>query len=375
MAKSPERITIHSPIDVHVHLREPGTNKSETIESGTRAAHAGGFQAVFDMPNNPGNPTYTEELLVEKQDIARADSHVDIGFYAGIDLSNPDVDQIPRMIGRAVGLKLYMGKTTGNNRVYALDDARDVIDLWTQEAKERGLHAPIVLHAEGAIGAQTVRYIVQKQHHAHWAHLSTAYEAEKSEKFMKQYGQYFTSEVTPHHLTMTDLNARQLGWSGGRMMPSLKKEEDMDATTYALNKGYISMIATDNAPHEVSAKIKAERENPHGHTEDGCTTCFGVSGIEFALPILMRQVALGRIDGERIEDITYRQPLRMLGLKASQLAAMTTLEIDPYKIKSEDIVGGSENTPYVNMIAGARVVGMTSKRRKIRVFEAQPKAA
>jgi dihydroorotase len=376
MAERRERRTIHAAIDPHVHLREPGTNDSETIESGTRAARAGGYQAVFDMPNNPGAPTWSEERILEKQEIAAASSHVDIGFYAGIDLANPDIDQIPRMIGRAAGLKLYMGKTTGNNRIYSLDDAREVIDLWTDEAKARGLQAPIVLHAEGGIGAQTVGYIARRRkHHVHWAHLSTAYEAKEAEKFTKGQGEFFTSEATPHHLTMTDINARQLGWAGGRMMPSLKPEDDMEAITRAFADGYIQMVGTDHAPHSMDSKLAAERDNPHGHTSEGCTTCFGVSGIEFALPILMRSVELGRFSMERLEDALYDQPIRMLGLKASQLTAMTTLEIDPRRITSDDIVGDSENTPYVNMIAGARVVSMTGRHKKPRIFEAQQKAA
>lgn len=159
------------------------------------------------------------------------------------------------------------------------------------------------------------------------------------------------------------------------MMPSLKSEDDMEAITDAFAKGYIQMVGTDHAPHSDEAKLDAERENPHGHTGEGCTTCFGVSGIEFALPILMRSVALDRFSMERLQDAVYDQPLRMLGLKASQLTAMTTLEIDPWKITADDIMGDSENTPYVNMIAGASVVNVTGRNKQKHIFGAQPKAA
>ena len=367
--------TINSPVDPHAHLREPGTNKSETIASGTLAARKGGYQAVFDMWNNPGHFTVSEERIDEKQEIARRTSNVDIGFYAGIDLSNPDIDQIPRMIGRAAGLKLLMGKTTGSDRIYTLEDAKPAIDLWIDEARERGLHAPILLHAEGGIGEQTVGYIVRKDHHAHWCHLSSAKEAKAAGKFTKYYMQYFTSEATPHHLTMTDINAEQLGWLGGRMMPSLKKEADLEAVRYAFNRGDIQAVGTDHAPHPIEEKMRAERENPHGHTGDGCVTCFGVSGIEFALPILMRQVKLGHIAMDRLEDAMYAQPLRMLGIPQSQMRAKTTLEFEDWRIGEKDIVGGSENTPYIGRMAAAKVVSMTGRRRKPKVFEAQQIAA
>ena len=369
-----EIISLHSPIDVHAHLREPGTNNSETIASGTKAAQAGGYQAVFDMPNNPGRPTHTIDRLAEKMGIAARTSYVDIGFYAGIDLANPDVDNLPRMIGRAAGLKLYMGKTTGNQHVHTLEDARESIDTWIENADAQGLHAPILVHAEGDIGAETIDYIASRGHHAHWCHLSSTEEAYHAHKLTRQYPEHFTAEVTPHHLTMTDINAEQLGWPGGRMMPSLKNEVDRDALQWAFAHGDIAIVGTDHAPHSMEQKINAENHNPHGHTDDGCVTCFGVSGLEFALPILMRQVMLGRFTLERLEDALYTQPLRMLGINESNMPAITTLEIGARRIEKDELVGGSENTPYINMIAGAKVLGMTGVHRP-RVYMGQLRAA
>lgn len=368
-------ITIAAPIDPHAHFREPGTNTSETIASGSYAALIGGYQMAVEMPNTPDRPTHSEERLAEKQAIARRTSHIDIGFNAGVNLANPDLDQLPRMMGRAVGLKLFMGETYGNSTVYTLDDAREPIDVWIDEAEKCGLQAPIFLHAEGEIGAEVADYITRREHHAHWCHLSSAEEAEWSRKFTEERRQYFTSEVTPHHLTMTDLNAEQLGWPGGRMMPSLKKEADHDALIWAFEKGYISAIGTDHAPHPMEPNMQAERENPHGHTGEGCTACYGVSGIEFALPILMRQVLLGKFTLSRLQDAMYTQPLHMLGIDERQMPAKTVLHINPYRIEKEHIVGGSENTPYINRMAGAKVLTMTGRHRTPRVIEAQKKAS
>ncbi|GEM_PF-665570 len=378
--KRGETITIKSPVDVHAHLREPGTNKSETIASGTRAARAGGYQAVFDMPNNPGAPTHSASRVVEKLSIASRTGNLDIGFYAGIDLANPATDQIPRMIGRTVGLKLYMGKTTGNNQPYTLDDAREAIDVWINQADQRGFQAPILLHAEGDIGAETADYIARQDHQAHWCHVSTTEEAHHAHILKQKYPERFTAEVTPHHLTMTDINAEQLGWPGGRMMPSLKTEIDRDALQWAFTHGDIDIIGTDHAPHAMENKLAVENENPHGHTEDGCATCFGVSGIEFAVPILARQALLGNFSKdksvdesfERLEDALYTQPLRMLGIQQGNMPARTVLELGAYRIEKEQIVGSSENTPYINMIAGAKVLEVTGLRHP-RMFMAQQK--
>lgn len=375
MTWSPEKITIHSPIDVHVHLREPGTNKSETINSGTIAAYLGGYQAVFDMPNNPGRPTWDEERLKEKQAIGRRDSMVDIGFYAGIDLSDPDVDQIPRMIGRAAGLKLYMGHTTGNTVEHTLESARPIIDVWTEEARKRNLHAPILLHALGQVGAETVDYIVSnKKHHAHWCHLSSEYEASAAGLFTKYHGDRFTAGVTPHHLIMTKTNADQLGWAGGRMQPALRSETDKDALLRAFVDGDIQILETDHAPHSIIDKMKAEQENPRGDLDPGCTTCFGVSGIEHVLPIMAQQVRLGHLSMERLENSLYHQPLRMLGIRKELMKATTTLLMEPHRIEADDVKGASTNTPYINMMAGARIESIQNPPYPIRVLQAQKAA-
>lgn len=324
------------------------------------------------MPNNPGHPTWSEERLVEKHDIARADSRTDIGFYAGIDLSAPDVDQIPRMIGRAAGLKLFMGHTTENTVEHTLETARPVIDAWVNEARRYGYHAPILLHALGEVGMETVDYIVRhKEHHAHWCHLSSAAEAKSAKLFTKHYGERFTAGVTPHHLIMTDTNADQLGWAGGRMQPALRKEADKDALLKAFVDEDIQILETDHAPHSMDDKMKAERENPKGIIDPDCTTCFGVSGIEHVLPVMMQQVRLGHIDMDRLEDSLYNQPLRMLGIRKELMRATTTLLMEPYRIGEEHLKGASSNTPYINMMAGAKVESIHYPSHPIRIFEAQ----
>ena len=236
-----EIITIPSPIDVHAHLREPGGTDKETIETGSLAALSGGYQAVYDMPNNPGGmQTWTSERLDEKIDIAERTAATDMGFYAGVDLANPNLDEIPRMIGKTAGLKLYFGHTTGTTEEFVLDHARETIDTWVkfgaQVAAEAGAAPPILLHAREEVGEEVAQYIAEQEYPVHWCHVSTATEVGGCVRLTDRFGEYFTAGVTPHHLTMTSRDADyKYGWNGGRMMPPLSHEADGDALLDAFN--------------------------------------------------------------------------------------------------------------------------------------------
>ncbi len=358
MSFSPgEIITIPSPIDVHAHLREPGGEEKETIESGTYAALAGGYQAIFDMPNNPGgNETRNEARLDEKYEIAKNTAQIDFGAYAGVDFENPAFEEFPALVSKAAGIKFYMGPTTGNTKVYNLDTARPTIDRWVDEARKIGEQPPILLHARGDIGYETADYIAgEKGYPVHWCHIASATEVGHARYLTKMFPELYTGGVTPHHLTMTSRNADfQQGWNGARMQPPLGEEVDADALLQGYNEGIIQILETDHAPQVPWEKMNAEAQNPQGETEEGCVTCYGISGIEFVLPVMMSLVQRDIVDIDRLVDSLYTQPARMLGLKAVG-GAMTTLEINPYVIQPEDIIGKSQNTPYIGWTAWAQV--------------------
>ena len=194
-----KEIVVPSPIDVHTHLREPGGTDQETIASGTRAALRGGYQAVFDMPNNPGGcQTWSRKRLEEKREIARQTAETDIGFYAGVDLADPNFDQLRKMVPLAAGLKLYFGHTTGNNREFGLDQAREVIDFWVSQGRRlnRG-QPPILLHARETVGEEVADYIARQDYRVHWCHISTATEIAACRRLSQRHGYLFTAGVTP----------------------------------------------------------------------------------------------------------------------------------------------------------------------------------
>lgn len=353
-----ETITIPSPIDVHVHLREPGGETQETIRSGTRAALLGGYQAVFDMPNNPnGHQTWTGQKLDEKIVIASATANTRIGFYAGVDLENPSLDEFRKMVPRAAGLKLYMGHTTGNTKEHDLEVARPAIDHWIKMSNIFHIKSPILLHARNEIGKETAEYIARRDHPVHWCHISSETEVKAACELSAKYPAFYTGGVTPHHLTMTERNAIfQQGWHGARMQPPLGKEPDAEALLDAYSRGKIQILETDHAPHTHEEKLKAEAENPEGHTDPDCTTCFGISGIEFVLPVMYSLVERKIINQDRLVDSLYNQPAKMLGLNIRQDKSKTTLQIGPRILSEKDVVGQSLNHPYLGWTGWAKII-------------------
>lgn len=362
MFQAGEQLWIPAPVDVHVHLREPGGEQSETIASGTLAAEDGGYQLVCDMPNNPnGNETVSAHRVLQKKRIAENDSFTDIGFFSGVDFDNPDMGEISAIAPLTIGPKYYMGFTTGNATERTLDDVRDYTDAYITETQSQGRWQPISLHAHGEVGYETARYIAMQGNPVRWCHVSSAEEVKYAEQLQKDFPGLFWAEVTPHHLTMTDRDADlKYGWNGGRMQPPLAEGPDADALLYAYNKGTLAILATDHAPHPAAKKLAAELENPTGVNEPDETTCFGVSGIEFVLPVMFSLVARNMITTDRLIDSLHTQPLNMLGMPRRHPArsAQTQIEVGPYVIGEDDLRGKSRNTPYINWTAWARVLAM-----------------
>jgi dihydroorotase len=356
-------IEILSPIDVHSHFREPGGEAQETIASGTRAALFGGYIVTADMPNNPGgNETWTEEKVREKHQIASYSAWTDFAVIAGHDFSNPRISEYPGMIPLSIATKGYFGHTTGNTvqRTIEDPDVWSAYSNWTKIAGESGYDTPHMLHAEDTVGYFAARRIMKELGaRVHWCHVSSTAEIGYVEKLKRDFPAQFTSGATPHHMLMTMRDAdMQRGWNG-RMIPTLKSEADADRVLDAVSTGLVDIIETDHAPHTTERKLEVEALNPLGHTDVGCETCFGVSGIEFALPMLTRLVQNKKLSIERLEDALHNQPLRMLGLKGRYRNAKTTLLFEPWQITESALKGRSSNTPYLGNIASSRVIAVT----------------
>jgi dihydroorotase (multifunctional complex type) len=297
-------------IDPHVHLREPGGEHKEDFLSGTRAALAGGFTTVLAMPNT--SPALTDrETLVQARELAASKAVCDVGFFVGATTDN--TEQAAELEG-AVGLKLYMGSSTGNLLV---------ADLAGQAAHFERYPGVVSVHAEDE---EAVDYFRARAHFAthgqrrpplcatlavsralalaerfdtrlHICHVTTTHEIALI-RDAKARGVNVTCEVTPHHLLLTSEDETRLG-ALGQMNPPLRAQEDVDALWDNLR--IIDCIATDHAPHTLEEKR-------------GPAPPSGVPGLETALALMLTAVQEGKLGLGEVAALMAREPARIFGL-------------------------------------------------------------
>lgn len=298
-------------IDAHVHLRDPGATPKEDFATGTRAALAGGVTTLLDMPNNP-QPTTTREALAEKHALAQAKAVCDFGFFVGATAENAGWEMSD---WDAVGVKLYMGVTTGDLLVTDFDS--------TYRHFSAAHHLPIVVHAEDnaalkffagdssrtrhsakrpAISAalavsRAIALAEETGRQLHIAHLSTAREIELV-KSAKARGVRVTCEVTPHHLFLSTDDEMRLG-AFGVVNPPLRSPGDVRALWD--NLAHCEMIATDHAPHTIAEKQSGKPPS-------------GMPGLETLLPLLLNAAHEKRLSLQDIARLTSRNPARVFHL-------------------------------------------------------------
>lgn len=343
----PKTITIPAAVDLHVHFREPGTNKAETIASGSKAALLGGYGLVCDMPNNPGNPTWTMKRLKKKQGIIKRTTYLPIAVYAGAQPESNNLDELPAMAKDAIGLKLYAAATTGTYQANTPSSFNSIVKVWHAAAPAK----PIMLHSGKDNLAGFVDLIAKHHSHPlHVSHINSPADIELINKAKKQ-GLKISCGVCPHHIFKNAHNEMTEGWFA-RMQPPLVNQDEAEELFKLLAKGEIDIVETDHAPHTLDDKWSAELKNPEAIHDPNHQTCFGVPGVEFALPLLFYQMSRGRISLERIVDATSRRPAKIIGVKLSP-ATKVTWRLEEYRIgdKYPEGLSGSGWTPYLNNLA------------------------
>lgn len=339
-----ETITIPAAIDLHVHLREPGDNKSETIEGGTRAAMLGGFAMVADMPNNPNHSTWRRERLDEKTEIAGASAWIPAGFYAG---SQPDaecdnVGELGSMAERAIGLKLYGAPTTGNKKTYEGEDFREIVTEWHRVAPDK----PIMFHAgENNLEAMISQVAVELKHPFHVCHVNSSSQVELVYN-EKMRGHPVTCGVCPHHLLKSSHDVHSQG-AFATMMPPLAHQDEAEKLMAMLEAGYIDVIESDFAPHSTEAKLDAE--NSGGH-------CYGLPGIENIMPLLLYQVRKMRLSERRFIEVMVNVPAAILGVNVGKgTTAKLNMSEGVYRLGESDVEASCGWSPYLGMLALGRL--------------------
>jgi len=313
-----DSIRLPGLVDVHVHLRDPGQTDKEDMATGTRAAVAGGFSTVFDMPNN-AEPVVTVERLKRKIEIAREKAYCDIGFHYGT--LGDNLDTFAEAAELAVGLKVYLNNTTGG---YKLDVSRlrDIYEAWPS-------HKPVFLHTEEDTIAVAMESLKGLKRHVHICHLPSRAVLKEVVK-MKRAGYPVTCGVTPHHLFLTEKDVERLGVYG-MMKPPLKSQADVDYLWEHMDD--IDLIESDHAPHTNADKQAG---------------AYGVPGLETTLPLLLQAEREGKISREQIIDKLHTTPARLFHLDISE---DTYIELEPteYMINNEGLQTKCGWTPYAGM--------------------------
>ena len=319
-------------IDVHVHLRTPGAPQKEGFATGTAAALAGGFTTVLAMPNT--HPAVVDAASFEScLALARPAIRCDVGFYVGATETN--AQEAAQLAPRTVGLKMYLGQTYGPLLLSQLAAVMAHFQTWPGRT-------PIAVHAEGLLLAAAIGLSRLSGISLHCCHISRKAEVLLIRR-AKEGGARVTCEVTPHHLFLTDEDARALG-PLGFMKPTLGSASDRQALWDNLD--VVDIVASDHAPH--TREEKAQPDPPPG-----------VPGLETTLPLMLTAVNEGRLSMERLRELLVENPARIFALPSSR---DTHIEID---LQAKHTLG---DRPLFTRCGWTPFAGYPARGRLQRVF-------
>jgi dihydroorotase len=306
-------------IDTQVHFREPGLDHKEDLETGSRAAVAGGVTAVFEMPNTKPLTTGVD-TLADKVRRARHRMFCDFAFFVGGTREN--ISEIPMLekLEASAGIKVFMGSSTGDLLVdeeaaldrilakisrrasfHAEDEARLKARMHLRRKGDPTSH-PEWRDPEAALIA-TKRLVGLAEKHGkrvHVLHVSTAEEMD----YLRDHKSYATVEVTPHHLTLEAPDCYQRLGAYAQMNPPVRDARHRAAIWAALQSGVVDVLGSDHAPHTREEK---ERTYPDTHS--------GMTGVQTLVPIMLDHVNAGRLSLQRFVDLTSQGPQRLFGIR------------------------------------------------------------
>jgi dihydroorotase len=355
-------------VDLHAHLREPGNEESETIETGTRAASLGGYTAVVAMPNtNP--PLDSADAVRNVLALART-ATAEVAVAGAITVGRAGERLAPMAELASLGVRLFTDDGAGVQSAdlmrRALEYAGGLGVILAQHCEDDSLAGEGAMHegawssrlgipgmpavAEEAMVARDIALSRLTGSPIHFLHLSTAASIELVRR-AKAEGLAVTAEAAPHHFTLTDEQVS--GYDPiFRVNPPLRPRSDVDAVKVGLSDATIDAIATDHAPHAPEAKDLPFDQAPPGMI--GLQTALALAITELDLPL------------SRVLALLSWQPARIAGLDPSSGgghggpivvgAAANLCVIDPtasWTVDPASLASRSRNTPF----AGRRLTG------------------
>ncbi len=375
-------------VDLHTHLREPGREDAETVESGTRAAALGGFTAVFAMANT--DPVADTAGVVEQVwRLGREAGWCDVQPIGAVTvgLDGEHMAELGAMATSAARVRVFSddGKCVADPLLMrrALEYVKAFGGVIAQHAQEPRLTEGAQMNesalsgtlglrgwpamAEESIIARDVLLTSHVDSRLHVCHVSTAGSVEVV-ALAKARGINVTAEVTPHHLLLDESLVSSYD-PHFKVNPPLRGEGDVAALRTALAEGIIDIVATDHAPHPVEDK-DCEWD----------AAAMGMLGLETALSVVIRtMVEPGLLDWAGVAERMSYAPARISGIPGQgrptavgEPANITLLDpaatwvVDPARTASR-----SRNTPYAGMVLPGRVRA-TFLHGRVTVFDSQP---
>lgn len=376
-------------IDMHVHFRDPGMTHKDTFQDGTTAAAFGGMTTICDMPNTIPAVT-TQKAFADKLAVVAPKALVDFGLFAG----GHDREELSAMAAHgAIGLKIYLMAHEGDSPIYpkalftedtgrlwdAMSAARDIgmfVDVHVDDSPVRkrqvdelrragrnrprdfwhGLHS-----IAGVLGIQKTLAVAQAlDMPVHIAHLSHAtVPAIDVIRRARRVGVRVTTESAPPMLNLDDLDRL-----GPLAVPWAFSDEENELFWEALRDGTIDAIATDHAPHTMEEKQRGLTDIWQAPT--------GFPAVETTLPLLLTDIAMGRLSLRRMLELCAERPASLLSLPSKGSVSIgkdaDLVLVDPhatYRIEGKTLHYRVRWTPFEGKEAKGRLIATFLRGRAV----------
>ncbi len=347
------KFIIPGVIDDQVHFREPGLTHKGDIGEGSRAAAAGGVTSFMDMPNVKP-PTVTNELLREKQQIARENAVVNYSFYLGATVDN--IDEIRNVDPHTTcGVKVFMGSSTGNmlvdspealERIFAESPVLIATHCEDTPTINRNLALlqemlgdniptychPVIRSREACYKSSSLAAALAREHNSrlHILHLSTEEEVALLDEGPRK-EKRITGEVCVHHLWF---NSKAYITKGSlvKWNPAIKAESDRKALLQGLNEHRLDVVATDHAPHLPEEKADVYTKSASGGPM-----------VQHSLVVMLELMERGEITLENVVDKMCHAPADIFHveergyLREGYKADIAIFEKQPWTVRKRNL--------------------------------------
>ena len=348
-------------IDTQVHFREPGSTDAEDLNSGSRAAIAGGITSVFEMPNtNP--PTSSKKEFYNKLNLAKNRMYCNYAFYFGATPDNhKELSELQDLEG-CCGIKLFAGSSTGNLLVNKEEDIEkvfknsskivsvhsedeEILNIRKKLIKEGDVKThPVWRNEESAISStrKIVKIAERLNKKAHILHVTTKEEVD----FLSQHKGKVSFEVTPQHLTLSAPECYEKLGTYAQMNPPIRDKTHYNRLWYGVRNNFPDIIGSDHAPH-----LKENKEKNYPNSPSG------MPGVQTLVPVMLNHVNDGKLSLQQFINFVCENPVKIFGIKNKGYikvgydADFTIVDLDKkIEIKNKNIESKCKWSPFNEQI-------------------------